>query len=76
MSHKVPQRPDHRGDFHLMLGLNPDDASRQLPERWVIQVCPRCNGLVGELSQTHLGDCEYRNKLFASRSVEVVPAPK
>jgi hypothetical protein len=32
--------------------------------------------MVGELTQAHLGDCEYRGFVFVPRVVEVSPAPK
>lgn len=50
------------------------DHKRRLPSYWVIQVCPGCNGLVDTGSDTHLGDCEYRGKVYVPRSVPVTPA--
>lgn len=48
-----------------------------MPRRWWIDICPECNGQVGELSQTHTGTCPNggpNGRAFIPRTIEVTPA--
>jgi hypothetical protein len=44
-----------------------------MTDRWWIQVCPECNGLLESAVQAHNETCPNRWRLFVPGSIEVMP---
>jgi hypothetical protein len=74
------QEPSHDGTIcnhcrKVLLGNS--EIVRKMEDRWRINVCPECNGMVGEQSQVHNETCPNRyGRIFAPKAAEVIPLPQ
>lgn len=49
-------------------------AVEKMPLRWIMTICPRCNGLILPVGQVHSDNCPNRLGLpFEPRTIVAVP---